>query len=237
MKDNVKKLVFIAMMAALTCAATMVIRIPTPGTGGYIHPGDALVVLSGVLLEPLGGFLAGGLGSAMADLAAGYALYAPFTLVIKGLIALAAALLYRKAPGGHRTLGVALGGVADVILVAGGYFLCDSLLYGMGGALASVPANLIQGASGLVLAVPLQVAAAPFWHLQKSAPHTAAGRAFSFKKIGKRRSTVQGRRSAGSAQWLVQTQSIRPGSWQGGLSFPEGFFQCPSGNALPPLLH
>ena len=145
MKDNVKKLVFIAMMAALTCAATMVIRIPTPGTGGYIHPGDALVVLSGVLLGPLGGFLAGGLGSAMADLAAG----------IKGLIALAAALLYRKAPGGHRTLGVALGGVADVILVAGGYFLCDSLLYGMGGALASVPANLIQGASGLVLAVVL----------------------------------------------------------------------------------
>lgn len=40
-------------------------------------------------------------------------------------------------------------------LVAGGYFLCDSLLYGMGGALASVPANLIQGASGLVLAVVL----------------------------------------------------------------------------------
>jgi uncharacterized membrane protein len=155
LKGNVKKLVFIAMMAALTCAATMVIRIPTPGTGGYIHPGDALVVLSGVLLGPLGGFLAGGLGSAMADLAAGYTLYAPFTLVIKGLIALAAAVLYRKMPGGHRTMGVALGGVADVILVAGGYFLCDSLLYGTGGALASVPANLIQGASGLVLAVVL----------------------------------------------------------------------------------
>lgn len=155
MKDNVKKLVFIAMMAALTCAATMVIRIPTPGTGGYIHPGDALVVLSGVLLGPLGGFLAGGLGSAMADLAAGYTLYAPFTLVIKGLIALAAAVLYRKTPGCHRTMGVALGGVTDVILVAGGYFLCDSLLYGTGGALASVPANLIQGASGLVLAVVL----------------------------------------------------------------------------------
>lgn len=155
MKGNVKKLVFIAMMAALTCAATMAIRIPTPGTGGYIHPGDALVVLSGVLLGPLGGFLAGGLGSAMADLAAGYTLYAPFTLVIKGLIALAAAVLYRKTPGGHRTMGVALGGVADVILVAGGYFLCDSLLYGTGGALASVPANLIQGASGLVLAVVL----------------------------------------------------------------------------------
>ena len=155
MKDNAKKLVLIAMMAALTCGATMVIRIPTPGTGGYIHPGDALVVLSGVLLGPLGGFLAGGLGSAMADLAAGYALYAPFTLVIKGLIALAAAVLYRKAPGGKHTLGVTLGGVADMLLVAGGYFLCDSILYGVGGAAVSVPANLIQGASGLVLSLVL----------------------------------------------------------------------------------
>ena len=37
MKDNtIKKLVFAALFAALSCAATMVIRIPTP-IGGYIH--------------------------------------------------------------------------------------------------------------------------------------------------------------------------------------------------------
>ena len=35
-----KKLVMAALFAALTYVATSVIKIPTPGTGGYIHPGD-----------------------------------------------------------------------------------------------------------------------------------------------------------------------------------------------------
>lgn len=39
-----------ALFAALACVATMSIRIPTPGTGGYIHPGDAIVILAGIIL-------------------------------------------------------------------------------------------------------------------------------------------------------------------------------------------
>ena len=46
MKDEtIKKLVFAALFAALSCVATMVIRIPTP-IGGYIHAGDAVVLLA-----------------------------------------------------------------------------------------------------------------------------------------------------------------------------------------------
>lgn len=51
MKVNTKKLILAALFAALSCVATMSIRIPTPGTGGYIHPGDAIVILCGVILE------------------------------------------------------------------------------------------------------------------------------------------------------------------------------------------
>ena len=157
MKSGVKKIVMTALFAALACAATMAIRIPTPGTGGYIHPGDAIVILSGIILGPACGFLAGGVGSALADLLGGYFFYVPITLVIKGLIAFLSAVLYRKvnARGKHRCLGVILGGIADILLVAGGYFLCESFLYGAAGALASVPANLIQGGSGLVLSLIL----------------------------------------------------------------------------------
>ena len=61
-----------ALFAALACVATMSIRIPTPGTGGYIHPGDAIVILSGVVLGPSYGLLAAGIGSAMSDLLGGY---------------------------------------------------------------------------------------------------------------------------------------------------------------------
>ena len=53
---SVKKLVFAALFAALICVSTISIRIPTPGTGGYIHPGDAAVILAGVFLDPATAF-------------------------------------------------------------------------------------------------------------------------------------------------------------------------------------
>ena len=49
--QNIKKLVTAALLAAMTCVATMIIKIPTP-TFGYIHPGDGFVLLCGVVLGP-----------------------------------------------------------------------------------------------------------------------------------------------------------------------------------------
>ena len=152
MNNNLKKLILAALFAALSCVATMSIRIPTPRTGGYIHPGDAIVILSGVILGPVWGFLAGGIGSALSDLIGGYFIYVPITFVIKGLVALAAGLLYQKVGKNQKSryIAVILGGVADIILVAGGYFVCEFLIYGAGAA-ASIPANIIQGVGGLVI--------------------------------------------------------------------------------------
>lgn len=152
MNNNLKKLILAALFAALSCVATMSIRIPTPGTGGYIHPGDAIVILSGVILGPVWGFLAGGIGSALSDLIGGYFVYVPITFMIKGLVALAAGLLYQKVGKTQKSryAAVVLGGVADIILVAGGYFVCEYLIYGAGAA-ASIPANIIQGIGGLVI--------------------------------------------------------------------------------------
>ncbi len=48
-----------------------------------------------------------------------------------------------------------LGGIADILFVAAGYFLCEIPLYGVSAAAASIPANLIQGISGLILAFVL----------------------------------------------------------------------------------
>lgn len=152
MNNNLKKLILAALFAALSCVATMSIRIPTPGTGGYIHPGDAIVILSGVILGPVWGFLAGGIGSALSDLIGGYFIYVPITFVIKGLVALAAGLLYQKVGKNQKSryIAVILGGVADIILVAGGYFVCEFFIYGAGAAV-SIPANIIQGVGGLVI--------------------------------------------------------------------------------------
>ncbi len=128
MNNNLKKLILAALFAALSCVATMSIRIPTPGTNGYIHPGDAIVILSGVILGPVWGFLAGGIGSALSDLIGGYFMYVPVTFVIKGLIALVAGLIYEKiGKTPEKPLHCSHPWrVADIILVAGGYFVCES---------------------------------------------------------------------------------------------------------------
>lgn len=152
-----KKLVLTALFAALACVATMAIRIPTPGTGGYIHPGDAVVILCGIFLNPGAAFLAAGLGSAMADLLGGYFLYVPITFAIKGLVALLGSFAYRSLTRRFKSPYPALVccGLIDILLVAGGYCLCESFIYGLAAAAASVPANLIQGASGLVISTAL----------------------------------------------------------------------------------
>ena len=139
MKDNLKKHVITALFAALTFAATMAVRIPTPGTNGYIHPGDALVILSGVILGPSSGFLAAGIGSALADLLGGYFVYVPITFLIKGLVALCCGLIFQRT-GKHPRLrlpAVAAGGIVDILPLAG------------------VPANLVQGVSGLIISMIL----------------------------------------------------------------------------------
>lgn len=72
--QNIKKLVTAALLAAMTCVATMIIKIPTP-TFGYIHLGDGFVLLCGVVLGPLPGALAIGGIVGEAIMVIGYFLY------------------------------------------------------------------------------------------------------------------------------------------------------------------
>ncbi|MFR5782567.1 MAG: ECF transporter S component [Oscillospiraceae bacterium] len=73
-----KKLIYAALFAALCCVITMYPKFPT--LFGYIHAGDALVLLAAYVLGPLWGSLAAALGSSLADLMAGYVQYFPGTL-------------------------------------------------------------------------------------------------------------------------------------------------------------
>lgn len=115
---NTKKLVFTALLCSLTCIATMVIKIPTP-TMGYIHPGDAVVLLCAFLLDPLPGALAAGIGSALSDLFSGYLSYIPATFMIKTVTALLAALIVsaaRKKKRQREILAVVTGGIVGEAL-------------------------------------------------------------------------------------------------------------------------
>ena len=149
--NTTQRIVMAALLAALTCVATMIIKIPSP-LKGYLNLGDCVVLLAGWMLSPTYGFLAAGLGSALADTFSGYVTYVPATFVIKGLMALIAfygfKLLHSKL--GNISSRIISGIVAEVVMVAG-YFLFEGFLYGFGPSLVNIPANVIQGIAGLII--------------------------------------------------------------------------------------
>ncbi|MBE6560702.1 MAG: ECF transporter S component [Ruminococcaceae bacterium] len=149
-KQSLYSLAGAAVFAALICVATILITIPMPATGGYINLGDGFALLAGWLLGPLYGFAAAGIGSALADLLLGYAAYVPGTFVIKGLIALLAALLCGVLKKNCFSVILA-SAIAEAEMVLG-YFLYESLILGYGmAASASVVGNLIQAIGGIIV--------------------------------------------------------------------------------------
>ena len=155
MKSTTQKIIFSSMLAALTCVATMVIKIPSP-LNGYINLGDCIVLLSGWLLSPVYGFFAAGLGSALADLFSGYAAYAPATFLIKGLMALIACggvKLFQKRV--DKQFSRIISGVTAELFMIAGYWLFEGFLYGFISSAVNIPANGLQGLAGLILGILL----------------------------------------------------------------------------------
>lgn len=89
-------LVLTAAFTALTAIATAVIAIPGFSGMGYLNLGDAVIFIASFLLGPIGGAVVGGVGSAIADLFVA-PVYAPFTLVVKGLEGFLCGILYVRA--------------------------------------------------------------------------------------------------------------------------------------------
>lgn len=155
MKNTVQKIVMSALLAALTCVATMIIRLPSP-LGGYINLGDAVVLASAFLLPNGYMFLSAGLGSALADLFAGYIDYSPATFIIKGLMTIIAFGIYKAVfkktkPGA----AMVLGSIVAELWMIGGYLIFESFLYGFVPSLINVPANAVQGVAGIIIGLLL----------------------------------------------------------------------------------
>lgn len=128
---------------------TMMIQIPIPQTRGYINLGDTIILVLALLFGWKMGFLAGGFGSALADILGGYAHWAPFTLIIKGAEGLLVGLLASpEKKWSTRFLFCILGGLEMV----GGYFLVETVIYGQGAALAELPGNLLQAGASIAIA-------------------------------------------------------------------------------------
>lgn len=162
--SRIRMLVLTGLMIALVFIAGSIIKIPT--LNGFMQPGDCMVLLSAVLLGKKYGTAAGAIGMALVDLLGGYIIWVPFTFVIKGFMALTAAILIeRSKKKNFNTYLVAfiVAGVVDLI----GYFIGNAIMGGliMGAsngfvgsiiyAAMHVPGDAAQVVLGIVIALPL----------------------------------------------------------------------------------
>lgn len=150
-----KKIIVASLMASLVCVATMIVKIPSP-LKGYLNIGDCVVLLASWTLSPGYGFLAAGLGSALADMFSGYVSYAPATFFIKGtmvLISFVCFKLMNKKTG--KLLSRITGGILAEILMVIGYFIFEGFLYGFAPSVVNIPANAVQGVAGIILGIAL----------------------------------------------------------------------------------
>ena len=163
------RLCLAALFAALCFVATNIIHIPIPATDGYINLGDCVVLLGAFLLGPVYGAAAGGVGSALADLLTGYAVFAPGTFVIKAGIAVIASLLL-KALGKKTKLAPIAAAAAGEVWMVLGYFLYESVFLGYGLAAAgSIGGNTIQAVAGVVLSAALYAVLSKVPEIKKAA--------------------------------------------------------------------
>ena len=149
------KFVTASLFASLIFIATLFFNIKLPN--GYANLGDCFIIAAACLLGYKYGACSAAIGACLADIALGYVIYAPTTLVIKALMAAVCSLIFTHTKGKLRLITAAL--AAEFIMVVG-YFAYESMLYGLGGASLSVIGNIIQGivnvAAALVLTTFLQ---------------------------------------------------------------------------------
>jgi uncharacterized membrane protein len=141
-----------AVMAALVTVATFLIQIPVPVTGGYINFGDIMIFVSALTFGSIVGGLAGGIGSFISDVITGYALFAPFTLIIKGFEGAIAGEISNQKAIWRDAIAVTVAGTEMV----GGYFLAEFFPLHIGwAALLEVPGNITQIIVGAAVGIPI----------------------------------------------------------------------------------
>ena len=139
-KKSLRTMLAAALFAALiTVFTAYVLHIPMPGTGGYVHFGDALVFLAACLLPGPWAALAGALGAGLADLLTAPAYFIP-TAMIKAAAALCFSANTKKVLCPRNALALLPAG----LLTLGGYYLAEGVLFGWEAALPHLPFNLIQ---------------------------------------------------------------------------------------------
>lgn len=163
---TVLDIVQIGLMAAIVFVATSIVHIKT--FMGVMHAGDSMVYLAAILLGKKKAAWASAIGMCLFDLIHGYLYWAPFTFVIKGVMAyISAVIVYRKNYNGEKLWNNILAFITAGIWMIAAYYIGgaiiltflepekQALVQSLIISAKDIPTNIIQVAVGMVIAIPL----------------------------------------------------------------------------------
>ena len=155
----------IAVLSAITAIFTFAVKIPVAPTRGYINLGDVAIFFAAFIFGPVTAFIAGGLGTAIADIAGGFGHWAPISFVVHGLqgfvIGIVYNLLLKKEENtgrGNFVLSGFLTFAAGAAVMVAGYFIASVFIVGPGAAAVEIPGNLFQNIAGVIGGLALTAA-------------------------------------------------------------------------------
>ncbi len=153
----------LAILIAVTTIFTYAIRIPTAPTRGYLNFGDVAVFFTAITFGPFSALVAGGLGTALADIISGYTQWAPITFFAHGIQGFVVGLIIftRKKNSEDHHIGITrliLAFLGATFIMAGTYFVTGGFMYGFGAAATEIPGNILQNVAGILIGYPLALA-------------------------------------------------------------------------------
>lgn len=153
--NQTKQLVYAALGIALVfiCTVFVNVRLPVAANGGLIHLGNVPLFIIAILYGRWLGALAGGIGMALFDVVGGWFLWAPFTLLIVGLMGYTVGAICEK----NQTLtAYVLALAAACVIKVVGYYGAEAIIYGNWLIpMTSVPGNLVQIGVASVIVLPV----------------------------------------------------------------------------------
>lgn len=142
-------LVTLGLVTSVVLVSTMFLKLPT--ATGYIHLGDGVIYAASLAFGGLPGAISGALGSSLADVLGGYAAWAPWTFIIKGLAGYIAGKLGHKKNKNRQAVAMALASLWIVL----GYAVGTAIMYSPKAIWGEILGNLVQTGSGIIVGMVL----------------------------------------------------------------------------------
>jgi len=158
-KSSTFNLILSAMLIALVFVATLLlnIKLPITANGGLVHLGTGMLFIASIIFGPKKGALAGAIGMGLFDLVSAYTLWAPFTIVARGLQGyIVGKIAWSFGRKGNSIAFNLLATISSIPVMVAVYYICERVLYGSWIIpVASIPGNLVQNVVGIAVALPV----------------------------------------------------------------------------------